>query len=72
MNGIRLAFRWIGQDALIFHTLKVELLHGKLYDTRQETRTAIFESIEAFYNRQRRHSHLGYLSPADFEKTNAA
>ena len=29
---------------------------------------AIFEYIEAFYNRKRRHSYLGYLSPADFEK----
>ncbi len=32
----------------------------------------IFEYIEVFYNRQRRHSYLGYLSPADFEKKNAA
>lgn len=55
-----------------FHTLKVELIRGKLYDTRQEARTAIFEYIEVFYNRQRRHSHLGYLSPVDFEKKNAA
>lgn len=55
-----------------FHTLKVELLHGKVYDTRQEAKTAIFEYIEVFYNRQRRHSYLGYLSPADFEKKNAA
>lgn len=55
-----------------FHTLKVELIRGKLYHTRQEARTAIFEYIEAFYNRQRRHSHLGYLSPVDFEKKNAA
>lgn len=55
-----------------FHTLKVELIHGKIYNTRQEARTAIFEYIEVFYNRQRRHSHLGYLSPVDFEKKNAA
>lgn len=55
-----------------FHTLKVELVRGKLYDTRQEARTAIFDYIEVFYNRQRRHSHLGYLSPVDFEKKNAA
>ena len=55
-----------------FHTLKVELIHGKGYDTRQEVKTAIFEYIEIFYNRQRRHSYLGYLSPEDFEKKNAA
>ena len=55
-----------------FHTLKVELIHGKLYDTRQEAKADIFEFIEVFYNRQRRHSYLGYLSPADFEKKNAA
>lgn len=55
-----------------FHTLKVELIHGKTYNTRQEAKTAIFEYIEGFYNRQRRHSYLGYLSPVDFEKKNAA
>jgi len=55
-----------------FHTLKVELIHGKTYNTRQEAKTAIFEYIEGFYNRQRRHSYLGYLSPVDFEKKHAA
>jgi putative transposase len=55
-----------------FHTLKVELIHGKYYNTRQEAMTDIFEYIEVFYNRQRRHSHLGYLSPVDFEKQNVA
>ena len=55
-----------------FHTLKVELIHGTIYNTRQEAKTAIFEYIEVFYNRQRRHSYLGYLSPVDFEKKNAA
>ena len=39
-----------------FHTLKVELIRGVLYNTRQEAKTAIFEYIEVFYNRQRRHS----------------
>ena len=55
-----------------FHTLKVELIHGKTYNTRQEAKMAIFEYIEVFYNRQRRHSYLGYLSPEDFEKKNVA
>ena len=55
-----------------FHTLKVELIHGKTYITRQEAKKAIFEYIEGFYNRQRRHSYLGYLSPDEYEKKNAA
>jgi putative transposase len=55
-----------------FHSLKVELIHGVIYNTRQEAKTAIFEYIEVFYNRDRRHSHLGYISPVDFEKQNAA
>ena len=46
-----------------FHTLKVELIHGKIFNTRQEAKTTIFEYIEVFYNRQRRHSYLGFLSP---------
>ncbi len=55
-----------------FHTIKVELIYGNLYDTRQKVKAAIFEYIEVFYNRQRRHLYLGYLSPADFEKKFAA
>ena len=55
-----------------FHTLKVELTHGKTYNTHQEAKTAIFEYIEGFYNRQRRHSYLGYLSPDEYEKKNVA
>jgi hypothetical protein len=49
-------------------SLKAELIHGKAYDTRQQAMTAISEYIEVFYNRQRRHSYRGYLSPVDFEK----
>lgn len=51
-----------------FATLKVELIHRRHYRTRAEARADIFEYIEVFYNRQRRHSALGYLSPADFER----
>jgi transposase InsO family protein len=51
-----------------FHTLKVELIHARSYHTRQEARADIFAYIEVFYNRQRRHSVLGYLTPAEFEK----
>jgi putative transposase len=55
-----------------FHTLNAELIHGEIYNTRQEVRMAIFECIEVFYNRQRRHSYLGYLSPDEYEKKNVA
>jgi len=51
-----------------FATLKRELVHHKRYRTRQEARKDIFEYIEVFYNRQRLHSSLGYMSPANFEK----
>jgi transposase InsO family protein len=50
-----------------FHSLKTELVHHRDYQTRDEARRDIFEYIEVFYNRQRRHSTLGYLSPAQFE-----
>jgi transposase InsO family protein len=52
-----------------FHTLKTELVYHRDYLTRDEARRDIFEYIEVFYNRQRRHSTLGYLSPAQFEVT---
>ena len=50
-----------------FGTLKRELIHHRRYATRQEARQDIFEYMEVFYNRQRRHSTLGYCSPAEFE-----
>ena len=49
-------------------TLKNELVHHVQFKTREEARTAIFEYIEVFYNRQRLHQTLGYLSPAEFEQ----
>jgi transposase InsO family protein len=51
-----------------FATLKLELVYLCVFRTRAEARMEIFDYIEAFYNRKRRHSYLGYLSPADFEK----
>jgi putative transposase len=51
-----------------FHTLKTELVYFERYETRREARQSIFEYIEIFYNRIRRHSSLGYLSPVDFER----
>ncbi len=50
-----------------FHTLKTELVVHEHYRTRAEARATLFDYIEAFYNRQRLHSSLGYLSPVDFE-----
>jgi putative transposase len=50
-----------------FGTLKTELVHRTRYATRDEARTSIFEWIECWYNRRRRHSSLGYLSPEAFE-----
>lgn len=51
-----------------FATLKKELVHHKRYQTRQEARQSLFEYIETFYNRVRRHSSLGYQSPLQFEQ----
>ena len=52
-----------------FASLKKELVHGADFATRAEARAAIFEYIEVFYNVQRRHSSLGYVSPAEYEQT---
>jgi putative transposase len=51
----------------LFATIKKELIHRQSWPTKAELRTAIFDYIEVFYNRQRRHSTLGQLSPADYE-----
>jgi putative transposase len=50
-----------------FSTLRAELTDLERFPTRQAARTAVFEFIEVFYNRQRLHSALAYRSPADFE-----
>jgi len=50
-----------------FATLKKELVHRRSWPTRRELSGEVFEYIEAFYNRTRRHSTLDYLSPADYE-----
>jgi putative transposase len=52
-----------------FATLKKELIHGRSWPTKAELRTEAFEYIEVFFNRRRRHSTLGMLSPADFEQS---
>ena len=50
-----------------FHSLKTELVYRRNFKTRQEATQAIFEWIETWYNRQRLHSSLGYMSPQDYE-----
>ena len=52
-----------------FASLKRELVHHETYATREEARASVFEYIEVFYNRVRRHSTLGYVSPAEYERT---
>jgi transposase InsO family protein len=52
-----------------FASLKKELVHDEDYATRGEARASLFEYIEAFYNRVRRHSTLGYVAPAEYERT---
>ena len=51
-----------------FATLKKERVHLEEYSTRAEARASVFDYIERFYNRLRRHSALGYLSPDQFEQ----
>jgi len=50
-----------------FKSLKQELIYQERFTTRQEARLAIFEYVEVYYNRQRKHSRNEYLSPADYE-----
>jgi transposase InsO family protein len=52
-----------------FHaSLKKDLIHRRSWPTKTEARTAVFDYIEAFYNRRRRHSTLGMLSPIAYEQ----
>ena len=51
-----------------FASLKKELTRGEVFATRAEARAGLFEYIEVFYNRLRRHSSLGYLSPDEYER----
>ena len=50
-----------------FSSLKLEFVYTTDFATHEQARLAIFECIEVFYNHQRRHSSLGYMSPVDFE-----
>lgn len=55
-----------------FATLKVERIYHRRYKTREEARADLFQYVEVWYNRKRRHSSLGYLSPADYEEQYAS
>ena len=55
-----------------FHaSIKKERIYRRSWPTRAEARTAVFEYIEGWYNPRRRHSTLGYLSPAEYERDHA-
>jgi putative transposase len=51
-----------------FASLKKELTRSEIFATRDEARAGLFEYIEVFFNRVRRHSSLGYMSPAEYER----
>ena len=55
-----------------FSSLKTERTARKIYRTRNQARADVFDYIELFYNPQRRHSTIGYLSPMEFERIAAA
>jgi putative transposase len=51
-----------------FHTLKTALIHHRRFETREQAKQEIFEYIDVFYNRQRKHSTLGYRTPLECEQ----
>jgi putative transposase len=53
-------------ESFFVASLKTELVHRHRFLSREAAKTAVFDYIESFYNRVRRHSSLGYLSPADY------
>ncbi|KIX12512.1 transposase [Dethiosulfatarculus sandiegensis] len=55
-----------------FHSMKVELIHGERFDTRKNMRQAVFEYIEVDYNRTKRHSANGHISPLAYEMKKVA
>jgi transposase InsO family protein len=52
-----------------FSSLKMELVYERSFQTHEEAKRALFEYIEAWYNRRRRHSALGYASPEEYERS---
>ena len=51
-----------------FHTLKTEHVYFHTFQTKADAKSSIFEFIEVFYNRQRLHSTIGYVSPVVYEE----
>jgi putative transposase len=74
-HGIECSMSGVGQcwdnapAESFFASLKKELVHHEDYQTREEARASIFEYIEVFYNNQRLHSSLGYVTPAAYEQS---
>ena len=64
--GVRLRCATRPVTEAFFKTLKTELIYTEHYQTREEARHSLFEYIEVFYNRKRKHSTLGYKSPVEF------
>ncbi len=70
-EGLPLGYNAVSES--VFHTLKTELIHHEIYQTRSEAKQAVFEYMDLFYNRERQHSANGYLSSVDYElQCNAA
>jgi putative transposase len=73
-HGVRCSMSHCGTPAdnavaeSFFSSLKRERTNGTRYETREAARRVVFEYIEMFYNRRRRHSTLGQISPAEFER----
>jgi putative transposase len=57
-----------GSAESFFSSLKKERIKRQIYRTREDAKSDVFEYIESFYNRVRRHSHFGLLSPLAFEQ----
>lgn len=55
-----------------FHTLKTECVYLEWFETREQAQTVIFDYVEVFYNRQRRHSTNGNLAPMVYERIQKA
>jgi transposase InsO family protein len=67
MNGVGTWYDNAPMESF-FGTLKSELVHHRVYHTRDQAKVDLFYYMEAFYNRRRRHSSLGYLSPEAYER----
>jgi putative transposase len=67
MSRVRMPYDNAAAESF-FSSLKNELTHHELFATIDEARHKLFDYIEVFYNRQRKHQSLGYRSPAEFER----